>query len=273
MPAIARARARVPELRGEILGDGPARPEVLRLIAEHALERRGGGTGFVDEDRLRSTLRRALCLALPSRREGYGLVVVEAAALGVPSVVVRGPDNAATELVEEGENGAVADSVEASDLADAILRVHAAGPTLRESTAAWYSRNATGSRSIGRSNKCSPLTRKNRRDPRRRAERAAPLPGETGGSELYARRLVGALAAADDAPRLVVFAPHEAAASLAAEPWRSASRSFVSRFTPATGADASSPSRRLYAEPWHARACVCCTTSSPQRRFSQACRR
>jgi glycosyltransferase involved in cell wall biosynthesis len=45
------------------------------------------------------------------------------------------------------------------------------------------------------------------------------LPGETGGSELYARRLVGALAASDDAPRLVVFAPREAAASLAAEPW------------------------------------------------------
>jgi glycosyltransferase involved in cell wall biosynthesis len=45
------------------------------------------------------------------------------------------------------------------------------------------------------------------------------VPGETGGSELYARRLVGALAAADDAPRLVVFAPNEAAVSLADEPW------------------------------------------------------
>ena len=45
------------------------------------------------------------------------------------------------------------------------------------------------------------------------------VPGETGGSELYARRLVGALAAADDAPRLVVFAPREAVDSLAAEPW------------------------------------------------------
>jgi glycosyltransferase involved in cell wall biosynthesis len=45
------------------------------------------------------------------------------------------------------------------------------------------------------------------------------VPGETGGSELYARRLIGALAASDDAPRLVVFAPNEAAASLVAEPW------------------------------------------------------
>jgi glycosyltransferase involved in cell wall biosynthesis len=142
VPAISRARARVPELRGEIFGDGPARPEVLRLIADHALDGEVEAPGFVAEDRLRSTLRRSLCLALPSRREGYGLVVVEAAALGVPSVVVRGPDNAATELVEEGENGTVADSVEPEELAAAILRVHAAGQALRESTAAWYERNA-----------------------------------------------------------------------------------------------------------------------------------
>jgi glycosyltransferase involved in cell wall biosynthesis len=45
------------------------------------------------------------------------------------------------------------------------------------------------------------------------------VPGETGGSELYARRLIGALAAGDDLQRLVVLAPHEAVASLAAEPW------------------------------------------------------
>ena len=142
VPAIARARERVPELRGEIFGNGPARPEVLRLIAKHGLVGAVQAPGFVAEDRLRTALRRALCLALPSRREGYGLVVVEAAALGVPTVVVRGPDNAATELVEEGENGAVANSVQPSELAAAILRVHAAGPALRESTAAWYERNA-----------------------------------------------------------------------------------------------------------------------------------
>jgi glycosyltransferase involved in cell wall biosynthesis len=142
VPAIARAREQVPELRCEIFGDGPARPEVLRLIAEHGLEDVVDAPGFVDEERLRGALRRALCLALPSKREGYGLVVVEAAALGVPSVVVRAPDNAASELIEEGENGEVADSVEPSELAAAILRVHAAGHSLRESTAAWFERNA-----------------------------------------------------------------------------------------------------------------------------------
>ncbi len=45
------------------------------------------------------------------------------------------------------------------------------------------------------------------------------VPGETGGSELYARRLIEALAAPEESPRLVVFAPNEAVDSLAAEPW------------------------------------------------------
>jgi glycosyltransferase involved in cell wall biosynthesis len=142
VPAIARARERVSDLRAEIFGDGPARADVLRLIDEHGLDGAVEAPGFVDEQRLRAAFRRALCLALPSSREGYGLVVVEAAALGVPSVVVRGPDNAAAELVSEGENGAVAGSAEPDELADAILRVHAAGPALRESTAAWFARNA-----------------------------------------------------------------------------------------------------------------------------------
>jgi glycosyltransferase involved in cell wall biosynthesis len=90
---------------------------------------------------VQAALRRALCLALPSRREGYGLVVVEAAARGVPSVVVQDPDNAAAELVEEGVNGAVADSAAPGELAAAIVRIHAGGVELRERTADWFRRN------------------------------------------------------------------------------------------------------------------------------------
>jgi glycosyltransferase involved in cell wall biosynthesis len=87
-------------------------------------------------------LRAALCLALPSRREGYGRVVVEAAAAGVPSIVVRGEDNAAVELIDEGINGFVAPSAAPDDLAAAIVSVYRAGAPLRASTLAWFRRNA-----------------------------------------------------------------------------------------------------------------------------------
>ena len=142
VPALALARERAPELRAEIYGDGPERDRVLELVGSFGLESAVEVPGFVDHGRVDSALRRALCLVLPSRREGYGLVVVEACAVGTPSVVVADPDNAATELIEEGVNGFVAPSASAADLAAAILRVCDAGDALRASTAAWYAENA-----------------------------------------------------------------------------------------------------------------------------------
>jgi glycosyltransferase involved in cell wall biosynthesis len=142
VPALARARERAPELRAELFGDGPERPAVLAAIAAAGLEDAIEAPGFVAHERVERAIGSALCMALPSAREGYGLVVVEAAARGTPSVVVAGEDNAATELVEEGVNGFVARSASAGDLADAILRVRDAGPALREATAAWFGRNA-----------------------------------------------------------------------------------------------------------------------------------
>jgi glycosyltransferase involved in cell wall biosynthesis len=142
VPALALARERIPELRGELLGDGPQRGEVLRLRSELGLDGALEVPGFVPAERVEQALSRALCMVLPSRREGYGMVVVEAAALGTPSVVVAAPDNAATDLISEGENGYVAASAAPADLAAAIERVHAEGHALRERTAAWFAANA-----------------------------------------------------------------------------------------------------------------------------------
>jgi glycosyltransferase involved in cell wall biosynthesis len=141
VPAVAHARKRIPALRAEIFGDGPERGEVLRLIDEYGLGEAIQAPGFVESDRIQEAVRRALCLVFPSRREGYGLVVVEAAALGTPTIVIRAPDNAAVELITEGENGLIAASAEPEELGEAILRVHASGSTLRRSTVDWFKQN------------------------------------------------------------------------------------------------------------------------------------
>jgi glycosyltransferase involved in cell wall biosynthesis len=142
VPALARAREQIPELRGEIYGDGPERERVLAAIAAAGIGGYVTAPGFVEQRVLEHALATALCVVLPSRREGYGLIIVESAARGVPSVVVAGPDNAATELVDEGANGFVAPSAEAGDLAAALVRVYNAGPELRRSTVEWFRRNA-----------------------------------------------------------------------------------------------------------------------------------
>jgi len=140
--AMAVLRKRVPELRCEIFGDGPERPRVEALVRTRGLEDAVSVRGFVDAGELARALRRSLCMVLPSRREGYGQVVVEASAAGVPSVVCAAPDNAATELVEDGANGVLAPSAEPEALADAIERVWRVGPGLRVSTADWFEANA-----------------------------------------------------------------------------------------------------------------------------------
>jgi glycosyltransferase involved in cell wall biosynthesis len=142
VPAIARAKVMLPQLRGVLYGDGPERARIERALADAGLNGTVRLAGFVSTEEVDRALAHALCLVLPSRREGYGLVVVEAASHGTPSVVVAGPDNAAVERVEEGVNGFVAPSAEAEDLATAIVRVHEGGEALRRSTAEWFAANA-----------------------------------------------------------------------------------------------------------------------------------
>jgi len=140
--AIALAAHRIEGLQGEILGDGPERAALDAVIAESGVGQTVSAPGFVDGDLLIAEMRRAMCMLVTSRREGYGLVVVEAAAHATPSVVVAGEDNAATELIVEGVNGTVAHSSDPQAVADAIVRVHKGGLALRESTARWFAENA-----------------------------------------------------------------------------------------------------------------------------------
>jgi glycosyltransferase involved in cell wall biosynthesis len=138
---VVAAAERIPVLRGAFFGDGPERQAVLAAIARHGAQETIAAPGFVESERIEEALRSAMCMLLPSRREGYGMVVVEAAARGTPSIVVAGEDNAATELIEEGVNGFVVPSADAGEIAEAIVRVHDAGMALRESTARWFSEN------------------------------------------------------------------------------------------------------------------------------------
>jgi glycosyltransferase involved in cell wall biosynthesis len=140
--AVMCARRRVPELRGLILGDGPERLKVVEAIAASNAHGVVAAPGFVSADEVQDALARASCLLLPSSREGYGLVVIEAAAAGTPSVVVAGPDNAAVELVEDGVNGFLAASEHPEAIADAVVRCIDGGRDLRASTAAWFARRA-----------------------------------------------------------------------------------------------------------------------------------
>jgi glycosyltransferase involved in cell wall biosynthesis len=140
--AVALAAEQIEGLRAILFGDGPQRADVLARIASLGLGDRVSAPGFVDAQQVHDALRRAICMILPSQREGYGMIVVEAAACGTPSILVREPDNAAVELIEDGVNGVLARSAAPADLAAAILRVRDGAAPLRDSTRSWFARMA-----------------------------------------------------------------------------------------------------------------------------------
>ena len=89
--AFALVSARRPDLQLDLFGDGPERDRNQALTLELGLGELVTLRGHRSEAEVSSALAHASCMATASEREGYGLVVVEAAAHGTPSVIVGGP--------------------------------------------------------------------------------------------------------------------------------------------------------------------------------------
>lgn len=139
IPAVIQeARRSNGAIQGTIIGDGPERGDIAKAIAERDLEGVVKLPGFVSDDELNRALRSASCLLLPSLREGYGLIVIEAAAYGTPCVTIDAPDNAAKELIVNGVNGYVVSPWSPANLAEAVVEVVREGSRLREATLDWH---------------------------------------------------------------------------------------------------------------------------------------
>lgn len=147
--AVAAAREHIPDLRLVILGTGPSSDAVRAEVRRVGGEAWTDFPGFVSDTELDRLMHRAVALANPSRREGYGLVVVEANAHGTPVVLVADEGNAATELIDDGANGVVSPTTRPTDLARAIRDVVDGGDDLRRTSRAWYD-TAVGTRTIRR---------------------------------------------------------------------------------------------------------------------------
>lgn len=97
-------------------GNGPLLAEMQRLATE--LDVRFDHRGWVEDWYARNEI--PTVVLLPSDREGFGNVLVEAAAAGLPSVAVSGALGVADALVP-GISGELALTADPSDLADAVI--------------------------------------------------------------------------------------------------------------------------------------------------------
>jgi L-malate glycosyltransferase len=103
------ALAVLPGVTGLIIGSGPEKSRLEGLANQLGITDRVKFESPETHEAVLTRLRAARLLVFPSTREGFGVAVLEAAACGVPSLVVQHPDNAALELVRDGVSGMVCD--------------------------------------------------------------------------------------------------------------------------------------------------------------------
>jgi glycosyltransferase involved in cell wall biosynthesis len=106
--AMPHLRERHPGATLLVIGDGPERSNLERLamsLGVRASVRFVGHLGSPGE--VYAHLKSSRVLVLPSKREGFGTVVIEAWACGIPVVVCDEPENAAVELFDAPVKGRV----------------------------------------------------------------------------------------------------------------------------------------------------------------------
>jgi len=104
--SIALVRRTIPDLICFIIGDGPERANLEKLTYDLGLEGNIRFLGFLDHSEdVFSYMKSSGVFVLPSTREGFGIVVVEANACGLPVVTVSHRRNAAADLIVDNENG------------------------------------------------------------------------------------------------------------------------------------------------------------------------
>jgi glycosyltransferase involved in cell wall biosynthesis len=116
--AVALLRARVP-VRLLILGSGDLDPSLRVLVSQKQLDKVVTFAGF--QRNPWKYIARADVFALSSRYEGFGNVLVEAMACGVPVVATSSPGT--REIVSVGLDGLLVDRHEPPALAAALARI------------------------------------------------------------------------------------------------------------------------------------------------------
>lgn len=109
--AVAALRGEIANLTIDIVGDGWWRDNLERHAAQLGISDRVTFHGFVSGREKIDALARAWVMALPSLKEGWGIVVLEAAGQGVPTVAYRSAGGT-TESIKSGTTGVLAETPE-----------------------------------------------------------------------------------------------------------------------------------------------------------------
>jgi phosphatidylinositol alpha-1,6-mannosyltransferase len=122
--ALKHLEPRMPDLAYVIAGDGDDRPRLEQLARDCGVADRVHFAGQVGDSELLDYYRLADVFVMPSAKEGFGIVFLEAAAAGLP--VIAGSKDGSADPLADGAIGAMVAPGDAAAVADAIERALAA---------------------------------------------------------------------------------------------------------------------------------------------------
>lgn len=111
--------AAVPEARLVFAGGGAGLPRLRELVAQSRVASQIEVKGFVAEEALPDLWRQAHVLAMPSRKEGFGFVYIEAMRQGLP--VIASIHDAGAEVNLDGKTGYNVDLDRPAQLAERLI--------------------------------------------------------------------------------------------------------------------------------------------------------
>jgi glycosyltransferase involved in cell wall biosynthesis len=122
--SIAIIKTGKPNITCLIIGNGPEKYRLQKLVRDFKLTQNVYFLDFMDnQNSLYALMKSSKVFVLPSTREGFGIVVIEANACGIPVITINHKDNAAKELIRDSINGFTSnlDTVELASFIKTVL--------------------------------------------------------------------------------------------------------------------------------------------------------
>ena len=119
--AFSLALKKVPDAELLIVGDGIAKPELEKLVREKGIEDKVKFPGRIMPPKLQEVYRTGTLFATASKTETQGIVLIEAAATGLPLVAVDA--GAVRELCQNKKNGLLCKPDNVRQMARAMVKI------------------------------------------------------------------------------------------------------------------------------------------------------
>jgi glycosyltransferase involved in cell wall biosynthesis len=116
--AISKLIEKHPKLKYVIIGDGPEKKNLRKLASSLGLANSVEFLGRLPHDKVMQWMAQADVFSLPSWREGFGVVYLEAMAHGKPVIACRG--EGIEDVVKDGETGLLVIPKDVDNLVEAL---------------------------------------------------------------------------------------------------------------------------------------------------------